>query len=48
MNEPSKKPYTKPELKSCGTVEAITLEQNKAFGPTDGFLFNGNSISNAS
>jgi hypothetical protein len=48
MNHNVKKPYTKPALQPCGTVEKITLEQNKQLGPTDGFLFNGNAIRNAS
>ena len=43
-----KKSYTKPQIETQGSVEKITLEQNKKLGPNDGFLFQGNAIQNAS
>jgi len=43
-----KKVYVAPELIVHGTVEEITADQNKKLGLSDGFLFMGAPISNAS
>jgi len=43
-----KRAYVAPQLIVHGTVEEITALQNKTFGATDGFLFQGVPISNAS
>jgi hypothetical protein len=43
-----KKTYTTPELVVHGTVEAITADQNKGYGSSDGFLFMGIPITNIS
>jgi len=43
-----KQPYTTPRLTVHGTLEEVTKLQNKQFGPTDGFLFQGVAISNVS
>ncbi|MHC4516538.1 MAG: hypothetical protein ACYTGW_21010 [Planctomycetota bacterium] len=47
MPKNTKKRYTKPRVTAQGSVDKITL-QNKKYGATDGFLFEGNPISNAS
>jgi hypothetical protein len=46
--EVQKRAYTAPRLTVHGTVEKITLEQNKTLGPSDGFLFQGSPIMNLS
>ena len=46
--KPVKKPYVAPELTVHGRVEEITLIQDKTFGPTDGFTFQGVPIMNVS
>jgi hypothetical protein len=33
--------YTPPALEVLGSVHELTLLQDKIFGPTDGFTFNG-------
>jgi hypothetical protein len=43
-----KKIYTTPRLIVHGTVEEITALQNKSFGASDGFLFQGVPIANVS
>jgi hypothetical protein len=43
-----KQPYTTPRLTVHGTLEEVTKQQNKSFGATDGFLFQGVPISNVS
>ena len=43
-----KKTYSTPELQTHGSVEALTLVQNKTYGPNDGFTFQGDQIANAS
>ena len=43
-----KRPYKTPELTRLGSVSARTLQQDKDLGPTDGFLFMGQPIQNAS
>ena len=43
-----KKTYTTPQLQIHGSVEALTLVQNKTYGPNDGFTFQGDPIANAS
>ncbi len=48
MTKSTKKRYTKPRITAQGSVDKITLEQNKDFGPTDGYLFLGAPIQNAS
>jgi hypothetical protein len=40
--------YESPRLEVLGTVEALTQLQNKKEGVTDGFLFQGIAITNAS
>ena len=44
----AKRPYTTPRLTVHGTLEEVTKQQNKGFGPTDGFLFQGVPIQNIS
>ena len=48
MSNSTKKRYSKPRITAQGSVDKITLEQNKDYGPTDGYLFQGNPVSNAS
>jgi hypothetical protein len=43
-----KQTYTTPELKVHGSVEDLTLLQDKDTGPTDGFTFQGVPIANVS
>ncbi len=43
-----KKVYSAPQLTVHGTVSEITMDQNKMFGGSDGFLFLGTPIQNAS
>ncbi len=43
-----KKTYITPKLIVHGTVEEITALQNKSFGASDGFLFQGVPIANVS
>jgi hypothetical protein len=40
--------YTTPRLIVHGTVEEITALQNKSFGASDGFLFQGVPIASVS
>jgi hypothetical protein len=40
--------YEPPRLEVLGTVEALTQLQDKKFGVSDGFLFMGAPIANAS
>lgn len=40
--------YTAPVLTVHGTLAEITAQQNKILGPSDGFLFEGQAIQNAS
>jgi hypothetical protein len=47
MTANEKKVYTVPQLTVYGTIQEITTQQNKVYGPTDGFLFNGTPIQNA-
>lgn len=42
------KAYEPPTLSVLGSVHALTLQQDKKFGVSDGFTFMGNSITNAS
>jgi hypothetical protein len=44
----SKKLYTVPRLTMHGTLEELTKQQNKTWGASDGFLFQGASITNVS
>jgi hypothetical protein len=44
----TKKPYASPVLVVKGEISELTQEQNKTFGATDGFLFQGIPIMNAS
>jgi hypothetical protein len=43
-----KRVYVTPRLIVHGTVEEITALQNKSFGASDGFLFQGVPIANVS
>ena len=43
-----KKVYSVPQLTMHGTVQEITMDQNKTWGGSDGFLFLGQPIQNAS
>jgi hypothetical protein len=38
--------YEAPALEVLGTVHELTLIQDKMFGPTDGYSFNGIPITN--
>ena len=40
--------YEPPSLRVLGSVHALTQGQNKKFGDSDGFLFMGEPITNAS
>ena len=40
--------YEPPKIRLLGSVHALTQTQNKNFGPTDGFTFQGSSITNTS
>jgi hypothetical protein len=40
--------YEPPALTVLGSVHALTLDQDKKFGTSDGFLFMGVAITNAS
>jgi hypothetical protein len=44
----AKKPYTTPQVVIHGSLEQITKIQDKKLGPTDGFSFMGQGITNAS
>ncbi len=48
LEETGKKAYTSPRLTVYGSLEELTAQQNKSLGPTDGFLFMGQPIQNAS
>jgi hypothetical protein len=43
-----KRPYTTPRLTVHGTLEDVTQQQNKTYGLSDGYLFQGISITNVS
>jgi hypothetical protein len=43
-----KRPYTTPTLTVHGTLEEVTKLQNKGWGSSDGFLFEGVPITNIS
>jgi hypothetical protein len=40
--------YEPPALSVLGTVHALTQQQDKKYGTSDGFMFMGVSIANAS
>jgi hypothetical protein len=40
--------YQAPVLRVLGSLHAMTLEQDKMFGSSDGFTFMGAAITNAS
>ena len=40
--------YQRPELKVLGTVQELTLDNDKIGGPSDGFTFMGVTICNVS
>lgn len=48
IEKSEKKVYTTPQLIVHGTVAEITAQQNKNYGPSDGFSFQGSSITNVS
>jgi hypothetical protein len=48
MQSTTKRQYTTPQLAVHGTLEEVTKQQNKTWGATDGFLFQGASITNVS
>jgi hypothetical protein len=43
-----KRQYTTPMLTVHGTLEEVTKQQNKGFGSSDGYLFQGVPITNIS
>jgi len=43
-----KRPYTTPVLTAHGTLEELTKQIDKKLGPTDGFTFQGQPITNVS
>ena len=43
-----KRLYTTPQLMVHGTLEELTKTQDKDFGPSDGFSFQGVAITNVS
>ena len=43
-----KQTYSTPELQTHGSVEALTLLQDKEVGATDGFTYEGVPIQNVS
>jgi hypothetical protein len=45
---PTSKGYEAPALTLLGSVHALTQQQNKQYGGSDGFLFMGVPITNAS
>jgi hypothetical protein len=45
---PGSKDYEAPVLTVLGSVHALTQAQNKAYGDSDGMLFMGVAITNAS
>jgi len=47
-SENGKRQYTTPRLTVHGTLEEVTKQQNKTWGASDGFLFQGISITNVS
>jgi hypothetical protein len=44
----TQKQYEPPAITVLGTVHTLTQLQDKKYGKSDGFLFMGNSIMNAS
>jgi hypothetical protein len=48
LEQSAKRVYVTPRLIVHGTIEEITALQNKSFGASDGFLFQGVPISNVS
>ena len=48
MDQTPKQGYEAPALTVLGSVHALTQTTNKKYGVSDGFLFMGNSITNAS
>jgi hypothetical protein len=40
--------YEPPSLTVLGTLHGLTADQDKTFGPSDGFTFMGVAITNAS
>jgi len=40
--------YEAPRMTVLGTVHGLTQDTPKVYGPSDGFTFNNNTISNAS
>lgn len=48
MQSTTKRTYTTPQLTVHGTLEDVTKQQNKTWGATDGFLFQGVPIANVS
>ena len=40
--------YEAPKIRLLGSVHALTQAQNKNFGPSDGFNFQGTPIMNVS
>jgi hypothetical protein len=45
---PMDKGYEPPSLTLLGSVHALTQQQDKKYGHSDGFTFMGNAITNAS
>jgi hypothetical protein len=44
MND-TKKQWAQPQITVLGNVESLTLLKSKQFGATDGFTFEGSTIS---
>jgi len=48
MAIPEKKVYSTPRLTVHGTIQQLTMDQNKDLGGSDGFLFQSSPIHNVS
>jgi hypothetical protein len=48
MDHPTSKGYEAPALTLLGSVHALTQDQDKKLGQSDGFTFMGSAITNAS
>ena len=48
LEKVEKPAYEAPRLTLLGSLHALTMQQNKKYGATDGFTFMGQPITNAS
>ncbi len=48
MKTTEKPKYEPPSVTVLGSLHALTMQQNKMYGKSDGFLFMGVDITNAS